>query len=68
MDTTEQLLAAWRTAEAAAESAEAGTSAARIARIRADLAKTAYLARIDDIFDVEGHRATERPDPEPPPD
>lgn len=72
MGTTEELLAAWRAAEAAVESAKPGTTEHRHARVRADLAKTAYLAHVEDIFDTEGHRHTERPpgprkmDPPPP--
>ena len=61
MHTTEELLAAWRAAELAVETAPPGTPAARRARIQADLAKAAYLARIDDLFDVEGHRQADRP-------
>ena len=59
MDTIEQLLAAWRDAEAAVEAAEPDTTAARLARHRADVAKTAYLASVDDVFDVEGHSHTD---------
>ena len=59
MDTTERLLAAWRAAEAAVETAEPGTSGWRAARRKADYAKTAYLAHVDDILDVEGHRHDE---------
>jgi hypothetical protein len=56
METTERLLAAWRAAEAAVEAAEPGSTARRRARNRADLAKTAYHAHVQDVFDVEGHR------------
>ena len=64
MGTTEELLAAWRVAEAAVENAKPGTTAHRHARVRADVAKTAYLAHVDDVFDIEGHPshgATARP-------
>jgi hypothetical protein len=61
MDTTERLLAAWRAAEAAVEAADPGSTAHRRARYRADMAKTAYLAHIQDVFDVEGHRHTDAP-------
>ena len=60
MDTTQQLLAAWREAEAALEAAQPHTPAARLARHRADVAKTAYLTHVNDVFDVEGHRHTDR--------
>ena len=61
MNTTEELLAAWRAAEAAVEAADPGSTARRRARLLADLAKAAYLARIRDVMDVEGHG-----DPDPP--
>jgi hypothetical protein len=59
METTESLLAAWRAAEAAVEAAEPGSTARRRARSLADLAKTAYLTHVQDVFDVEGHRHTD---------
>jgi hypothetical protein len=61
MDTTEGLLAAWRAAEMDVDAAEPGSTEHRRARYRADLAKTAYLARVEDVFDVEGHRHTDPP-------
>ena len=61
MQTTETLLAAWRRAEAELEAADPDTLAWREARLRVDRAKTAYLTRIGDIFDVEGHHASEQP-------
>ena len=61
MDTTEGLLAAWRAAETAVEAATPGTTGWRAARRRADYAKSAYLAHVDDILDVEGHRHDEPP-------
>jgi len=59
MDITQGLLAAWRDAEAAVEDTEPGTTARRQARLRADVAKTAYLTHVNDVFDVQGHHHTE---------
>ena len=60
MDSTEGLLRAWREAERAVDHAEPGTPTWRQARLRADRAKTAYLTRVGDVFDVEGHHVREK--------
>jgi len=64
MNSTEGLLRAWREAERAVDSAEPGTPAWRQARLRADRAKTAYLTRVGDVFDVEGHHVREKIEPD----
>jgi hypothetical protein len=55
VESVEVLLAGWREAEAAVEAAERATPEWRRARVRADVAKTAYLTAVGDVFDVEGH-------------
>jgi hypothetical protein len=55
MDITAQLLASWRAAEAAVEVAQPGTAARRIAELRAELAKAAYRAHVDGVFEELVH-------------
>jgi hypothetical protein len=55
MDITAQLLAAWRAADAAAKAAQPGTAARQIAELRAELAKAAYLDRVEGVFEELVH-------------
>ena len=61
MDITAQLLASWRTAEAAVEAAQPGTAARRIAELRAEIAKAAYRAHVDGVFDELVHSEDDSP-------
>jgi hypothetical protein len=55
MDNPPQRLAGGRAADAAAKAAQPGTAARQIAELRAELAKAAYLDRVEGVFEELVH-------------